>query len=83
MLLSCILFLKNNVYLFIFGCTVFSLKHVGFFLVVVRERYSLVAEHGLWSMWTSVVVAPGLYTTGSVAVAQVLSCSAAHGIFPD
>jgi len=47
-------------YLFIFGCTVFSLKHVGFFLVVVRERYSLVAEHGLWSMWTSVVVAPGL-----------------------
>ena len=60
MLLSCILFLKNNVYLFIFGCTVFSLKHVGFFLVVVRERYSLVAEHGLWSMWTSVVVAPGL-----------------------
>ena len=30
-----------------------------------------------------VVVAPGLWSTGSVAVAQGISCSVACGIFPD
>ena len=31
----------------------------------------------------SVVVARGLYSAGSVVVAHGLSCSVAHGIFPD
>ena len=30
----------------------------------------------------SVIVAPGLWGTGSVAVAQGLSCSEARGVFP-
>ena len=34
-------------------------------------------------VWALVVVAPGLYSTGSVVVAHGLSCSAACGIFLD
>ena len=52
---------------------------------------SVVAEHGPWGMWASVVVACGLRSCGSrglgawtsVAVVHGLSCSAACGIFPD
>ena len=51
---------------------------------------SLVIEPRLWVCilqqllhMGSVVVAPGLQNTGSVFVAQGLSCSAACGIFPD
>ena len=35
------------------------------------------------STWHSIVVAPRLQSTGSIAVARGLSCSAACGIFPD
>ena len=40
---------------------------------------------GAWArgMRASVVVAPGLWSTGSVAVTQGLSCPGACGIFPD
>ena len=51
---------------------------------------SLVAKHRLMGTQASViafcdsiVAAPGLQSTGSVAVAHGLSCSAACGIFPD
>ena len=44
---------------------------------------SLVEEHGLWSTQASVVVVPGLQSTGSVVVAHGLSCSEVCGIFLD
>ena len=44
---------------------------------------SLVFEQRLQGAQASVVMAPGLQSTGSVAAAHGLSCSAAHGIFPD
>ena len=49
-------------------------------LIVVS---SLVVEPRLYGGWASVVVVPGLSSTGSVAVVHRLSCSAACGIFPD
>ena len=44
---------------------------------------SLVAQRGLQSPWASVAAAPGLWSPGSAVAAHRLSCSAAHGIFPD
>ena len=51
---------------------------------------SLVAKHRLTgtqasitALCDSIVAAPGLQSTGSVAVAHGLSCSVACGIFPD
>ena len=44
---------------------------------------SLVGEHGLQGAGPSVVVAPGLWSAGSVVVVQGLSCSATCGIFLD
>ena len=44
---------------------------------------SLVAEHELWGVRASVVVAPKLQSTVSIVVVHRLSCSAASGIFPD
>ena len=38
---------------------------------------------GLQSLGASVVAVPGLWNTGSTAVVHGLSCSSAHGIFPD
>ena len=43
----------------------------------------LVAENRLSGAWTSVLVGPGPRGTGSGAVAQGLSCSAARGVFAD
>ena len=43
---------------------------------------SLVAEHRLCTQ-ASVVTTPRLYSIGSIAVANGLSCPAACGIFPD
>ena len=34
-------------------------------------------------MWASVVSSPGPWSTGSLIMAHGLSCSRAHGIFPD
>ena len=34
-------------------------------------------------MWASVVASPGPWSTGSLIRAHRLSCSGAHGIFPD
>ena len=44
---------------------------------------SLVAEHELWGMRASVVVAPKLWSTVSIVVAPKFSCSATYGTFPD
>ena len=51
---------------------------------------SLAVEHRLWGAWASAFVAHGsgvsarrLQSTGSVIVAQELSCSLAPGIFPE
>ena len=44
---------------------------------------SLVGEHGLQGAGASVVVAPGLQSTGSAAAARGFSWSTACGIFPD
>ena len=44
---------------------------------------SFLAEQRLQSSQTSVVVAPRLWSTGSIVVAHELSCSAACGVFPD
>ena len=44
---------------------------------------SLVAEHGLQGVWTSVIVAPGLQSVDSVLMVHVHSCSATCGIFLD
>ena len=72
-----------------------QLRRVGGLLLVEVCRLliavaSLVAEHGLqarglqqsWHV-SSVVVAHGLQSAGSVVVAHRLSCSMACGIFPD
>ena len=37
----------------------------------------------LWQHMGSVIVAPGLWSTGSIVVAHWLSCSTACGIVPD
>ena len=68
----------------------------GFSLVVAKQGYSLavvcgfliamaslVVEQGLWGTQASAVAAPGLQSTGSIAVAHRLSGHAACGIFPD
>ena len=46
-------------------------------------RGPLGAEHRLWGPSPSVVAAPRLWSTGSVAVVHGLSCSPACEIFPD
>ena len=65
----------------------YSLVAVCGFLFVVA---SLVAEHGLWGLWGSVVGVHSLSTCSSLALEHRLnscgawvSCSAAWGIFPD
>ena len=44
---------------------------------------SLLVEYRLKGMQASVVTTQGLQSPDSVAVAHGLSCSVAHGIFPD
>ena len=60
---------------------------VDFSLVVASGGYSLVVVCGLllWQLllWSMGSRTPGLYSTGSTAVVNQLSCSAACGIFPD
>ena len=60
---------------------------MGFPLAAARGfltvRAPLIAEHELWGIWVSVVVAPGPQSTGSVIVAIRLGLSVARGIFPD
>ena len=83
---------KTFIYLFIYLFIYFWLWSVfvvgrAFFLVAVLrlriEIASLVVTCGLQAAWASVVVASGLYGTGSVAVAHSLSCAMACGVFPD
>ena len=55
-------------------------------LVVVRGCLTAMAflvDHGLKGAWASVVMVPGLPSTGSIAMAHELSCSTACGIFLD
>ena len=65
---------------------------VGFSLVAVSRGYSLVVEHGLLIAVASLLLRnvfsracrlQQLWHTGSVVVAQGLSCSTAHGLFPN
>ena len=68
---------------------------LGFSLVAVCRLFtavaSLVVEHGLHGVWASVikahgliiVVAPGLYSTGSIVVAHGLNYRTSCGIFLD
>ena len=84
----CILILNfiNIFKLIIFGCVGSHLLHVGLlkgFLQLGRRggRWllfavaSLVAEHGLQGTRASVVMAPGLQSSGSTVVTHGLSCS--------
>ena len=69
-------------------CAAFSSVAVsgGYSLVAVRQLLIVVVslvEHRLWGMWASVVVASGLWSTGSVVMVRGLICSEACGIFPD
>ena len=81
--------------IFFFVCIWSSLLHTGFSLVAASGGYSSLWCTGFSLCWllllgaqalaaqASVVVACGLYSTGSVVVTHGLSCSAACGIFPD
>ena len=51
-------------------------------LVAASEDYSPVAVRGLFITVASLIVAPGLQSTGSVVVIRGLSCLTACGIFP-
>ena len=80
-----------------FGCSGSSLLHRffsscgewGLFFIVVHGPLTVVAflkaEHRLQQLWHmgSVVVAPRLWSTESIAVVHGLSCSSACGILPD
>ena len=60
----------------------------GFSLVVASEGYSpavssLTVEHRFQGARTSVVVAPGFQSTGSIVVVPRPICSVACGIFPE
>ncbi|XDA74483.1 hypothetical protein R6Z07M_004699 [Ovis aries] len=75
-----------KIYLFIFGCAG-SCATCSLSLVAASGDYSAAvwAPHWGWllSAWTSVVVVPGLWSTGSVVVAHRLSYPLACGIFLD
>ena len=60
-------------------CAGFSLR----WLLLLRSTGCRRADSSSCGAWVSVVVARGLWSTGSVVVAHGLSCSAACGIFPD
>ena len=83
----CSFFVFNFIY-FIFEPAGSSL-HAGFYLVAVSGGCSpgglLVAVAPLAESMgkVSIVVAPGLYGTGSIAVAHGLRCSVACWVFPD
>ena len=55
----------------------------GLFSGCGERELLFVVVHGLLIAVTSLLVEPGLDSTGSVAVPLGLSCSAAHGICPD
>ena len=89
--LSKLLFKNLFIYLLIFGCAGSSLL-CGFSLVAVSRGYSsfwCTASRGDGFSWptlglpVSIVVAPGLESTGSVVVMYGPSCSMARGILPD
>ena len=67
-------------FVFSFGCTQ-SVLH-GLSLVAGMVTF-LVPEHGLWGAQASVVSCSSLQRASSVMVAHGLSCSLAHGVFPD
>ena len=56
---------------------------VDFPLGAVNRGHSLAAVPGLLIAMASLLVAPGLWSTGSIVVAHRLRCSMACGIFPD
>ena len=80
------LFVLHFIYLFIFGCAGFSLQ-----LRLFSSCRTWASHCGCFSrcgaqalgLGGSVVAAPRLQSTGSIAVVHGLSCSTACGIFPD
>ena len=78
-------------YSFVFGCAGSLLLRASCSLVAASGGYSLLWYTGfspqqllsLQSMQASVLVAPGLQSTGSVVVVHRLSCSMTGGIFVD
>ena len=66
----------------IFGSGGSSLLCVGFFLVLASGGYSSLQCSGFSLQWL-LVEAPGLQSAGSAADMHRLTCSSAHGIFPD
>ena len=52
-------------------------------LLIASQVSSLVAEHGLYSAWASVVAAPVLWSAGSAAVVHGLSRSSACELLLD
>ena len=68
-------------------CAGFSVVEAGGNLLCSCGSWALVAslavEQWLGDLWASVVVAPGLWSTGSVVVLHGLSCSVSCGVFPD
>ena len=85
------MYVYNFIYIFIWQHWVLAAAFRLFSLLAARRGYSLVEVHGLLSCrgaqalghMASVVAAPGLESTGSVAVMHWLSCFSACGIFLD
>ena len=73
-----------KIYLLIYFwlCWVF-VAECGLSLVAASGGYSLLRRTGFSLRWLLLLWSTGSRCTGSVAVAQGLSCSAACGIFPD
>ena len=78
------------------GCESFSLVIAsGGYSLAVMHGFLIAVALGTWNMGSralglqflqhmgSVVIAPRLYSTGSIAVGHRLSCSVACGVFPD
>ena len=90
-MLSFFVFLNNFTYLrlcwvFVVAQAFLQLKCSGLSLYLLQLLQSIGSRvHGLQQLQYlgSAVMAPGVYSTGLVAVAHGLSCSAACGIFSD
>ena len=72
----------TNVSLLVFGCAG-SPSRCGLLLAVGSEHCSGDVVRGLLRSVAPLVMAPGLESTGSIAVAPSLGCSAASGFLPD
>ena len=76
-------FFKNVIMFSVFPHYLFTTVMALHSLVAVSRGYSLAVVHRLLTELASLVGAPGLWSTGSIVVAQGLSCSALYRIVPD